>query len=111
VVGTAGDRRDEDILELGRTAARHFDLCVVKEDRNLRGRAPGEVAALVEAGVREGIAAGGRTKEVRVLPDELEAVRWAVGQAAPGDVLAICADRTDAVYAELEALGHAAMHE
>ena len=111
MIGTAGDRRDEDILELGRTGARHFDLCVVKEDVRLRGRQPGEVAALLEQGVREAMAAGARAKEVRSLPLEIDAVRWAVEQANAGDVVAICADQTDAVYTELEALGHSAMHE
>ncbi len=111
VIGTAGDRRDSDILELGRTGAQHFDLVVVKEDAKLRGRQPGEVAALLEQGVREAMAQGGRAKEVRALPLEIEAVRWAVQQATAGDVVAICADQTDSVYSELEALGHSAMHE
>jgi cyanophycin synthetase len=111
VVGTAGDRRDTDIAELGRTAAAHFDLVVVKEDVRTRGRQPGEVAALVEQGVKEAMAGGARTKEVRVICGEIEAVRWAMSQAHLGDVVAICADATDAVYTELEALGHSAMHE
>ncbi len=111
VVGTAGDRRDEDLVELGRTAAEHFDLCVVKEDKHLRGRSPGAAAALVEQGVREAMTGGTRAKEVRSVTDEIEAVRWAVEQATLGDVLAICADQTDPVYAELESLGHSAMHE
>lgn len=102
---------DEDAVELGRVAARHFDLCVVRGDLDQGGRQVGEVAALVEQGVREGIAAGGRTREVHASRDEIEAVRWAVAQATAGDVLAICVDRTDMVYAELEALGHSAMHE
>jgi hypothetical protein len=42
---------------------------------------------------------------------EIDAVRWAVEQANAGDVVAICADQTDSVYNELEALGHSAMHE
>ncbi len=111
VIGTAGDRRDEDIVELGRVGARHFDLCVVKEDARLRGRQPGEVATLLEQGVREGISDGARAKEVRSLPLEPDAVRWAMGQATAGDVVAICADQTDAVVAQLEELGHSAMHE
>jgi cyanophycin synthetase len=111
VVGTAGDRRDEDIIELGRTAALHFDVCVVKEDANPRGRQHGEVAALVEQGALQAIAEGARAKEVRTIPDEIEAVRWALGHATGGDVVAICADSTDAVYSELESLGHEAVHE
>jgi cyanophycin synthetase len=111
VIGTAGDRRDSDILELGRTGARHFDLVVVKEDVKLRGRQPGEVSALLEQGVRDAMAQGARAKEVRAVPMEIDAVRFAVEQATAGDVVAICADQTDAVYTELEALGHSAMHE
>ena len=72
---------------------------------------PGEVAALLEQGVREAMAEGARAKEVRSVPLEIDAVRWAVEQANAGDVVAICADQTDSVYTELEALGHSAMHE
>ena len=111
VIGTAGDRRDEDIVELGRTGAQFFDLVVVKEDARLRGRERGAVAELLELGVREAMAAGARAKEVRGLPAEVDAVRWAVGQATVGDVVAICADQTDLVFEQLEELGHAAMHE
>ncbi len=111
VIGTAGDRRDEDIVELGRTGAQFFDLVVVKEDARLRGRERGAVAELLELGVREAMAAGARAKEVRGLSAEVDAVRWAVGQATVGDVVAICADQTDLVFEQLEELGHAAMHE
>ncbi len=52
VIATAGDRRDEDMRELGTIAAQHFDVVVVREDEGLRGRARGEVAALVSEGVR-----------------------------------------------------------
>ena len=47
VVATAGDRRDEDMRQLGRVAARHFDVVIVSEDRNPRGRKRGETAELV----------------------------------------------------------------
>ena len=38
VVATAGDRRDEDMRELGRVAARYFDDVIIREDVNTRGR-------------------------------------------------------------------------
>ena len=50
VVATAGDRRDQDIIDLGREAAKHFDRIIVREDVRLRGRAPGETAGLVVEG-------------------------------------------------------------
>src|SRR5205814_4338341 len=36
VVATAGDRRDEDMRELGEVAARYFDDVIIREDRNMR---------------------------------------------------------------------------
>ena len=60
IIATAGDRRDEDMSELGHIAAQHFDVIVVREDEALRGRKRGEVAELVAAGC-VGRDAGGRT--------------------------------------------------
>ena len=50
IIATAGDRRDEDMRELGHIAAQHFDVVIVREDVALRGRERGEVAALVSRG-------------------------------------------------------------
>jgi len=51
VVGGPGDRRDEDLIELGQIAAQVFDRIIVKEDDDKRGRAPGEVADLISKGI------------------------------------------------------------
>jgi len=40
VIATAGDRRNDDMHALGRQAAQHFDVLIVREDKNLRARAP-----------------------------------------------------------------------
>ncbi|HET6937594.1 MAG TPA: cyanophycin synthetase, partial [Nocardioides sp.] len=103
IIATAGDRRDEDMRDLGRIAAQHFDVVIVREDANSRGRERGEVAGLVDAGVRaameEGIA---RCKQVEVILDEIEAVRHAMARANKGDLVVICVDKHAAVMAELE---------
>ena len=52
VVSTPGDRRDEDIREIGRIAAGIFDELVFRELPDGRGRAPGGVLALLEEGAR-----------------------------------------------------------
>src|SRR5689334_23418300 len=44
VIATAGDRRDDDMRELGEVAAQHFDQLIVREDTRLRGRKRGESA-------------------------------------------------------------------
>jgi cyanophycin synthetase len=102
VIATAGDRRDQDMRELGMVAARHFDVLVVREDVALRGRKRGHTAQLVEEGVRHTMADGGRCKQVEVVLDEIAAVRHAMARANPGDLVVVCVDKHSAVMAELE---------
>jgi cyanophycin synthetase len=103
VVATAGDRRDEDMRQLGRVAARYFDEVIVREDRNPRGRERGKTADLILEGVALGQANGGaRAGHVEVVLDEMEAARRALDRARPGDVVVLCVDYATEVYAELE---------
>ena len=102
VVATAGDRRDEDMRELGTIAADHFDVLVVREDVALRGRERGETADLVAEGVRAGIEGGARCRQVEIVLDEIDAVRHAMARANRGDLLVVCVDQHPRVMAELE---------
>ncbi len=104
VIATAGDRRDQDMIDLGREAAKHFDLVIVREDERLRGRAPGETAGLIVQGAREGQAAGGRVKRIETVLDEIESTRAAVEWANPGDLVVVCVDRARVVWDELQIL-------
>ena len=98
VLQAAGDRRDEDIREIGRIAADTFDLLVVKEDDSRRGRAPGEVAALMRDGARQG---GMRDDAIHEKLDEREAVAFALGMARPGDLLVIFADEVTQAWKDV----------
>jgi cyanophycin synthetase len=83
VVAAPGDRRDEDLVAIGETCAAGFDELVVYETEN-RGRAAGEVAALLVQGARVG------KFEVDHLQVELnvhEAIRAGLARCVPGDVL------------------------
>jgi cyanophycin synthetase len=102
IIATAGDRRDEDMRELGEIAAQHFDVVVVREDEALRGRERGEVAGLVRDGVQSGIDAGARCKQVEVVLEEIDAVRHAMSRANKGDLVVVCVDQHAAVMSELE---------
>jgi cyanophycin synthetase len=106
VMATAGDRRDEDIVELGRVAARYFDEIVVREDANNRGRPRGGTAMLVEQGVREAMASGARTRQVTTILDELAATRQVLDTADPGDLVVLCVDYASNVWNELERRQH-----
>jgi cyanophycin synthetase len=108
VVATAGDRRDEDMRELGSVAAGHFDVLVVREDQALRGRTRGEVAALVAEGAAAAVGQGARCKQIEIVLDEIPAVHEAMARANPGDVVVLCVDKHGAVLAELEAMSQQA---
>ena len=51
VVGGPGDRRDEDLIQLGEIAAQIFDRIIIKEDDDKRGRDRGEAADLIVKGI------------------------------------------------------------
>jgi cyanophycin synthetase len=102
VIATAGDRRDEDMRELGSVAAQHFDVVIVREDDALRGRQRGETADLVAQGVRQAMGDGARCKQVEVVLEEIAAVRHALARANPGDLVVICVDQHGRVMSELE---------
>jgi cyanophycin synthetase len=101
VVATPGDRREEDMRQLGRVAARYFDEIVIREDANLRGRKPGETAGYILEGVREA-RAGHRVGHVEVVRDEMDATRRALDRARPGDLVVLCVDYATEVWKELE---------
>jgi cyanophycin synthetase len=88
LLGHAGNRKDTDIEELARVAAEFRpDLVVVKENEaQLRGRAPGEVPRIVRAELKR---LGLPDSALPVRNSELEAVRYALEWARPGDVLAL----------------------
>jgi cyanophycin synthetase len=101
VIGIPGDRRDEDQREYGAIAAGAFDEIIVREDKNLRGRAAGETAGNVAEGVKEA-RSGGRARATRAdkVLDEMTAVRTALRRAIPGDLVVCCVDDAVGVYRE-----------
>jgi cyanophycin synthetase len=88
MIGQAGDRDDTAIRQLARAAlALRPDRVVVKEmDAYLRGRAPGEVPALMADELRR---AGLPDGAISSPGTEIPAVREALGWARPGDLLVL----------------------
>jgi cyanophycin synthetase len=108
VIATAGDRRDDDMRELGEIAAQHFDVVIVREDVRLRGRKRGESAELITEGVRAAMENGARCRQVETVLEELEAVQHALARSNPGDLVVLCVDQHQTVLAELESVSHLA---
>ncbi len=92
VYSMAGDRRDQDMVEVGRLLGDAFDRLIFYEDQYVRGRQPGEITALM----RRGAEAGKRVRQIEAIPGADEAVLAALQSAAPGDLLVVQADTIDA---------------
>ncbi len=109
MIATAGDRRDDDMRELGAIAADHFDVMVIREDARLRGRKPGETAGFIAEGARARIAEGNaRCRQIEIVHDEIAAVRHVMARANPGDLVVLCVDNHGGVMKELEEMTHQA---
>jgi cyanophycin synthetase len=102
VVATPGDRRDEDMRELGKVAGRYFDEIIIREDKNTRGRKLGETAAHIMEGVQEAVREGARVGNVEIVLDEMDATRRALDRSRAGDLVVLCVDYATEVWKELE---------
>jgi cyanophycin synthetase len=100
VIATPGDRRDEDMRELGRVAARFFDDVIVREDANPRGRQRGEIAERVMEGVKE--IRPSRVAHAEIIVDERQAITAALARAVAGDVVVLCVDKPADTWQDLE---------
>ena len=85
--GTAGDRTDEILHNLGVLAAAADDLVIAEKRHYLRGRDLEEMNAILRDGARE----GGFSGEIEAYPTELSAMQALVARARPGDVCAVMA--------------------
>ncbi|WP_422446458.1 cyanophycin synthetase [Thermoanaerobacterium sp. DL9XJH110] len=86
VIASPGDRRDEDIIALGRIAGRGFHRLIIKEDEDLRGRNPGEVASLLFTGA---LSAGLKRDKIEIILKEEDAIAYSLENAMEGDLVVI----------------------
>lgn len=95
LLGQAGNRDDDAVRELGAVAARHRPERVVLKDIAgfLRGRAPGEIAAILREPL---LAAGIAPDAIDTVLDEAEAARSLVGWARDGDLVVLPTHGTQA---------------
>jgi cyanophycin synthetase len=88
VVGGPGDRRDEDLVELGTLSATFFEQIIVKEDDDNRGRPRGNAAELIVQGIQAATNNGGPVPHTIQLV-ETEAIEWALNNAPENALVVI----------------------
>lgn len=101
IIGAPGDRCDDLIREAGRVAARGFSRIVIKEDHDLRGRRPGEVAELLRRTVKE----EAPEADCRIVLDEVEALSQELRTQGPDDVIVMFYDKLKPLLDVLERHG------
>jgi cyanophycin synthetase len=90
ITGT-GDRRDEDIREMGRISAQMFDHIIIRQDKFLRGRQAEEIVNLLVEGIR----LESPDKSYEYIPKEVEALKHAFSLAKPGAFITALSDVID----------------
>ncbi len=88
VIAGVGDRRDEDIIQLGFLSSQMFSEIIIRQDKNLRGRTEKEIIDLMMKGVHS----DDPNKKVKVIQSELEAIDYAIKNAKKGSFIVICSD-------------------
>lgn len=85
VIGSPGDRRDEDLVMLGRLSAGIFDRIIIKEDDDTRGRDRGDAANWIQLGITQ----VNPDAKHEVILNETIAVHAALDSASPGSLVVI----------------------
>ena len=94
VIGGAGDRRDEDLVELGILSATFFDEVIIKEDDDLRDRPWGEAADLISQGIDRALAAPeALAVKYTIVLNEVEAIERALDNAPDNALVVILPEK------------------
>ena len=88
IVAGVGDRRDDDTIRLGEEAAKVFDEIIIRQDKNLRGKADDEIIRLITAGIKN----VNPEMKITVLKKESEAIDYAIHHAEKGWFIIIISD-------------------
>jgi cyanophycin synthetase len=95
IIGCAGDRRDQDIIRMGKSVAEMFDEIIIRHDKDGRGRTDEELTELITRGVNS----VRPDAPVMIISDELDALQYAIDQATEGTFIV---DSSDAIHQSIE---------
>jgi len=88
IISGTGDRRDEDLREIGRISAEMFDNVIICQEKYMRGRSREEIIALIIEGLKD-------IKpeiDIQIINKGKEAFDYAVKHIQPGSFLTIIGD-------------------
>lgn len=86
IIGVPGDRRNEDIFNVGKLAGNFFDRLIIKEDKDLRNRQPMEVADILKFGALQ---SGMNKENIEIIQNEEEALDYAIITAQKEEIIVV----------------------
>lgn len=98
MINIPGDRRDEDMREMGALATRYFDEIIFREDPARRGRRPGEIVGLLAEGA---LATGYPEDRICRILEEDEAADLCLRKARPGDLVVLTPTDVEAMWQQV----------
>jgi cyanophycin synthetase len=88
IISGTGDRRDEDVREIGRISAQMFDDIIICQEKYLRGRSYENIVTLIEEGIRE----VKPEMPVKIIRKGEEALAYAIENVQTGSFITIIGD-------------------
>ncbi len=101
VITVPGDRPDESIFKVGALAGAGFDYVFIREDADLRGRKPGEVAEILRQGA---LSSGLPESRLNIVLPELTAFARVVEFARPNDLVVVFYEKLEPIMHKLNEL-------
>lgn len=88
IISVAGDRRDDDIRNIGKTSAQMFDQIIIRHDKDLRGRKAESITTLLSEGIKN----ENSSIVIKVIPDEEEAIQYVIDHAKKNTFITLATD-------------------
>jgi UDP-N-acetylmuramyl tripeptide synthase len=89
IITSPGDRRNDDMRKMGHDSALIFDEIIIRHDKDCRGRTNEEITRLLKEGIRQ----AGTGIHTTIVSEEIEAIKYALANAQPGDFIAVCSEQ------------------
>ncbi len=91
ILNGTGDRRDDDLREMGKLCGEFFERVIIRRGNYLRGRDEQNVYDLLQ----EGIKSSGGDSAVRIIPESRDAIHHALKHARKGELVVTLGDRVE----------------
>lgn len=94
IISAAGDRRDSDIVEIGKIAGKFFNEIIIRIDKHTRGRNSDDIVALLMKGARM----SAPNMPIQIIKKEKEAIRYSIDNAKKDSLIFLfCEDIVETI--------------